>query len=485
MVLGGLTFSFFGLLPYNPIFFILSALFITFICLISNQIFSSVFSTPTNVESVYITALILILIINPINNLNDFAYWGFLFWVSLWAMASKYIFAINKKHVFNPAAFAVVLTAIFLNQGAGWWVGTLSMTPFVVIGGLLTTRKIRRFDLVLTFIIVALISIVGLRASDWNSAVHIATRTIFYSPLLFFAFIMLTEPLTTPPTKFGRMFYGAISGFLFSPLVHIGTIYSTPELSLLVSNGFSYIISPKQKLILKLKQKIKIANETYDFIFSANKRLDFKPGQYLEWTVDGDKSDTRGNRRYFTLASSPTEKDIRMGVKFYPNGSSFKKRLLSMNQGDTAVASQLSGEFVMPDNQNKKLVFLAGGIGITPFRSMLKYLLDEKKKRDIVMIYSNKTQKDIAYRDIITEASKTIGLKNVYTVTDELQPGEIWNGNKGAVNAEMIKREIPDYLDRYFYISGTHGMVVAFNKMLRELGVQKSKIKKDFFPGFV
>jgi len=122
--------------------------------------------------------------------------------------------------------------------------------------------------------------------------------------------------------------------------------------------------------------------------------------------------DSRGNRRYFTIASSPTEKELRLGVKFYPNGSSFKKALASMNEADTIIASQLSGDFIMPSNKKKKLVFIAGGIGITPFRSMIKYLIDTKQKRDIVLIYSNRTKTDVIYKNIFDSAANIFQSKN-------------------------------------------------------------------------
>ncbi len=485
MVAGGLILSYFGILPFSPIMFILGAIFITLVCLISNTIFSAVLGVPTNVESVYITALILILVISPAKDFVDLSYWGFLFWASVWSMASKYIFSIGKKHIFNPVAFAIALTALTINQSASWWVGTLVMAPFVIIGGFLITRKVRRFDMVLSFFAVALALIVIVQAFDLNSGLNIAFRAIFNSPLLFFGFIMLTEPLTTPPTRILRIIYGAVCGLLFPPFIHIGSFFSSPELSLLIGNIFSYIVSPKQKMLLVLKEKIKIAQNTYEFVFSTDRPFYFKPGQYLEWTLGHKWPDSRGNRRYFTIASSPTEKELKMGIKFYPEGSSFKNKLLNMKVGkDTIIASQLAGEFVLPKDQNKKLVFMAGGIGVTPFRSMIKYLIDMKQERDIVMFYSNRTPADIAYEDIFNQAAVELGAKIIYAITDPLPPGEIWHGKTGFVDAKMVKIEVPDYLDRYYYLSGTHGMVETFEKMLLGMGVKSSHINKDFFPGF-
>ena len=112
-------------------------------------------------------------------------------------------------------------------------------------------------------------------------------------------------------------------GFLFVPQVKFLGYYFTPEQALLVGNIFAFIVSPKDRLILKLKEKIKIAPDIYDFIFLANKKINYNPGEYMEWTMPGENSDERGNRRYFTLASSPTENELRIGVKFYENGSSY------------------------------------------------------------------------------------------------------------------------------------------------------------------
>ncbi len=483
MVLVGFLFSLLGILPYEPILFLAGVTFIISISLIFNELFSFIFKAPTNVESVYITALILVLIITPIKDIGNISYWMFLFWAAVLSVASKYIFAIGKKHIFNPAAFAVAITALTINQYASWWIGTLIMAPFVIVGGLLVVRKIRRSDMVISFILVALAFIVGTRAFDFSSGLNIIYQTLFYTPILFFAFIMFTEPLTTPPQKSLRMLYGAFTGFLFSPLVHIGSLFFTPELSLLGANIFSYIVSPKQKLILKLKEKKEVAQDTYDFVFENPNPFNFRPGKYMEWTLDHQKIDSRGNRRYFTVASSPTEKELRLGIKFYPNGSTFKKQLLSMNENDIIVASQIAGDFTLPNKKNKKLVFIAGGIGITPFRSMIKYLMDKKEKRDIVLLYSNRTPADVTYKNLLDQAIKELGIKVIYTVTDKIPPG-IWQGKTGYIDNKMITQEIPDYKERYFYLSGTHGMVSTFDNTLQEMGINKSHIKKDFFPGF-
>lgn len=474
-------FSIFGLLPYNPASLIGSALFITAVAWITNTAFAKTFGTVTNLESIYISALILALIIPPFKNFHDL---GFLFWVAIWTMASKYIFAINKKHLFNPVAFAVFLTYFTLNRSANWWIGTAIMMPFVLIGGLLIVRKIRRFDMVFYFLVVALSTIVGLSILKGSDPLLTLNKAIFDSPILFFAFVMLTEPQTTPPAKTFQIIYGSIIGFLFAPQLKIAGLTTTPEIALLIGNIFSYFISPKSKLLLNLVEKIKIAPDIYDFVFTSNGKLAFNPGQYLEWTLGYPSPDSRGNRRYFTIASSPTENNIRLGVKFYPKPSSFKKNLLEMTENTQVLAGQLSGEFILPKDPNKKMVFIAGGIGVTPFRSIIKYLLDKNEKRDIIQFFSNKFSTDIVYTDIFNEAFQKLGIRTIYTLTEIDQIPPDWQGKRGYISVDLIKQEVPDYRECIFYLSGPHSMVAAFEKTLSQMGIPKSQIKVDYFPGF-
>lgn len=479
-----LLLSFLKFLPYTPVDLFTSMIIILFISWISDHIFSYVYKAPTNVESIYITALILFFIITPAQGGVYREFLPLAFWASVWAVASKYIFAIGKKHIWNPAAIALVLTAFFINQSASWWIGTANMLPFVLVGGLLVVRKIRRFDLVFSFFVSALITIsviTFLKGSDIPSSL---IRTLKDSAFFFFAFIMLTEPQTAPHTKMLRIIYGILVGFLFTPQLHIGSIYSTPELALVVGNVFSYLVSPKEKLILKLKKINKIATDTYDFIFTNKQKFYFRPGEYMEWTLKHRSPDTRGNRRYFTIASSPTERDLHLGVKFYPEPSSFKNHLLAMPLGEEIIAGGRAGNFFLPRNREKSLVFIAGGIGITPFRSMIQYLLDRKEKRLITLLYSNKTVDDIAYRDVFDRAQFELGIKTIYNITSENEKNLGKSMRIGPINAESIEKEIPDFLNKIFYISGPHGMVNAFEATLKSMGVHSRNIKIDFFPGF-
>lgn len=473
-------FGFFGWLPINPANLAFSTLLILGVSWITNRAFAKSFGAAANVESVYISALILALIISPVAY-TDSTGVGFLVFASAWAMASKFILAIHKKHLFNPAAFGVAFSAIVLNQGATWWVGgNLLMLPFVFFGGLLIMRKIHRFDLIWSFAAVALATIV--LTSSGTSITTPIVQTFLHSPFFFFAFVMLTEPLTMPPMRLRRLAYGAIVGFLFAPNIHLGSFSFTPELALLVGNLFAYFVSPEGRFILKLTEKRKLAHNVYEFIFTPDWLFTFLPGQYLEWTLDHASSDTRGNRRYFTIASSPTEQDIRLGVKFYEPKSSFKRTLQTLETGDTITVSQLAGDFVLPKDKEKKLAFIAGGIGITPFRSQVRYLMDTRDPRSVVLLYANKTAAEIAYRDVFADAARRIGMKTVYALSGEQNPPP--GMHAGGIDDALIAHEVPDYRERLFYISGPHAMVEGVAGTLRALGVPRLHIKTDYFPGF-
>ncbi len=467
-------------LPFSPSFLLYSAVVLFVACWTTNTLFAYFFDAPSNPESTYITALILVLIITPPQSFGDMHFLTIALWGSAWAMASKYIFALGHKHLFNPAAFGVALSALVLNQGASWWVGTIWMLPFVAVGGFLIARKTRRLDMVIAFGSTLVLTILALGG---DGSLHVVQQALLYAPAVFFGTVLLIEPLTAPADRHWRILFAVLVAFLFAPEVHFGRLFFSPELALLAGNLFAYVVSPKEKLLLTLKKRVAIAADAYEFTFSSNRRLNFKPGQYLEWTLAHPRADTRGIRRYFTIASSPGEKDVRIAVRFNTPTSSFKKALLSMPPGNSIIASQRAGDFVLPRNTKQKLVFIAGGIGITPFHSMIQSLIDRKERRDIVLVYLNRSLEHTAYAEFLDVAGREIGVRVLPLFTGappQAAPGEF----SSIFDRALLEEEIPDYHNRLFYLSGPNALVDSFSGVLRELGVPSRTIKKDFFPGF-
>ena len=246
----------------------------------------------------------------------------------------------------------------------------------------------------------------------------IAREMALTSPLFFFAFAMLTEPLTAPSTHTARLWYGALVGFLFVPLVHFGPLSFTPELALLAGNLFAYAVGPKTNLLLRLRGRQKLGAGSYEFVFEGDRALSFRPGQYLEWTLPHHDPDNRGIRRYLTIASSPADRLIRVGVRFSPESSTFKKRMLAMKRDDELFAGHLAGNFVLPHEPTEKLVFIAGGIGVTPFASMIRDLLSRGERRPITVLFGNVTATDIAYKELLEQADEKLDIRTVHVLSD-------------------------------------------------------------------
>lgn len=476
-------FGFLRILQYKPLDILIECGAAIAVCYIANKVFAAFFGAVTNNESVLITALILTLIV-PVKFPHNLP---FFILVSGMAMAAKYLPTIEKRHIFNPAAAGVAAVALLSPEHvATWWIGTPAMMPFVLIGGLLLMRRIRREQLVATFfvvyfLLVTLFSIVS--RGSFNAVLTTWNISIFSSSLLFLAFVMLTEPLTSPATETMQSYYAMIVAFLYAtPETRLFGFVLTPELSLLIGNVFSYIVSPKYRLVLKLKEKIQAAKDTYVFNFGKAADFTFVPGQYMEWTLPHKGIDSRGNRRYFSLASAPSE-DVEITVRFYDPPSSYKKTLLSMQPGDSIVAASLEGSFVLPKDLSKPLVLVAGGVGIAPFRSMIESLIANNQQADIVLLYANRLQEEIAFADLFQKA-QAYGVKTVYTLTDKERIPAHWSGEVGYFTSDKIQKYVPDFTSRVFYLSGPQLMVQNLEQTLRSIGITSGQIKTDYFPGY-
>lgn len=457
-----------GLIPFTVTQLALTLFITTSSGFIGHHIFKRAFHSVTNNESYMITSLIIFFVIAPVSSPKDV-----LITISagLIAETSKYFFAVEKKHIFNPVALSMFVIGLLGFGNSIWWIGSAVTLPFVAVLGVLIVRKIRKFDLLLAFMITALITVSYSNLKNNVPVPDSIIQTIVSWPLLFLGTVMLTEPLTSPGTRNLYLVYGAVVGLFFGLQFHIGPFFSTPELAIIVGNIFTYAVSPKQKLFLTLKKKNQIAPDIYEFSFEKDKHARFLPGQYLEWTIPDENSDSRGNRRYFTVASSPAEKELKLGVKILKErSSSFKKKLSMLNEGDKITAAQFSGDFVLPIDPKKKLVFIAGGIGITPFRSMIKHLLDLRQERDIVLFYAASGKNEFVYRDVFNEAETKLGVKTFY-LTERL-------------NRQLLVGNVPDYKDRTYYLSGPNAMVENYRNLLKSIGIRQYQIVTDYFPGF-
>ena len=478
-VLLAIAFSFAGVLQYSWTGLGLSLVLAIASCYLANLVFSWVWNVSTNSESWLITALIVSCIMPQATTAPRIA--GVIA-AGCAAMAAKFIVAFHGKHVFNPAAFGAVVAGWVGLAYAGWWIGTPVMLPFVLIGGLLIVRKIRRFVLVSTFIGVSLVVTVIMTLMHNAAPLDALRLAIGSGPLIFLATVMMTEPSTMPPRRSMQVVYAAITAILFATHFGHGIWAVTPHFALILGNVFSFAVSPKRRLRLQLTEKRQLGPNLYDFVFTPHAPLAFHAGQYLEWTLPHPHADDRGNRRTFTIASSPTEDTVHLGVKFYNPSSSFKRALLAMEPGQQLWAGHLTGDFILPDNPAQKMIWIAGGIGITPFRSMAQYIVDSKQQHDIVLFYAIADPQEQAYSEVFVQA-KAYGLRLVPILGAKEIPAN-WHGLTGFLTPDIINQEVPDYTERHFYMSGPNAMVTNYRTMAKKMGVPRGHIVTDYFPGY-
>lgn len=228
---------------------------------------------------------------------------------------------------------------------------------------------------------------------------------------------------------------------------------------------------------------IDVIQRTHDiksFRFAVPEEINFRPGQFFVLTI---KINGKEATKHFSFSISPTEKGY---VEFTKRitGSEFSQALDKLKIGDWARLKLPYGFFTF-EGEYKKIAFLVGGIGITAVRSMCKYACDRKLSTDIILVYGNKSEKDIAfYDDFLQMETDNKNLRVVYTLTDPVEK-HTWKGRIGIINSDMVREEIPDYAERVFYICGPPKMVDHLRSLLfDELKLGKEKIKWEHFLGY-
>lgn len=462
----------FGRIFISPVHMVISLVTFLVFSYGANRVFGKITHAAVNAESVFITALLLFFVFDP--NTSSFTQIALLAIAAVLAQVSKYALAFREQHLFNPVAVSAVVFGVIGIPMVTWWVATPWMFPVALVFGLMVVRKIRRFEEVGAFTAAAMV------LALWHG---VSIVSLFLSwPLVFFATMMLTEPRTAPAMKREQILFGAGIGVLFVSGFSIGNFSMTPELALMIGNAFAFFVSAKQVLRLRLKSMTCETNQICHFVFTPDQPVHFEPGQYLEWTLPLQKTDSRGNRRYFTIASAPSDSEVHLGIRVdHAHASQFKQQLLAMKPGDELIASHLAGGFTLPKDSNKKLVFVAGGIGVTPFRSMIRELAAKKEKRNIKLFYCANTENDFAYKEEFDQVCDQIGMCSICVVA---KPGTGWQGRSGFITKEVIEQEVPDYKERTFYFSGPPMMVQNYVKLVKSMGVPRKQIKTDYFPGF-
>ncbi|HET9183582.1 MAG TPA: FAD-dependent oxidoreductase [Candidatus Angelobacter sp.] len=210
----------------------------------------------------------------------------------------------------------------------------------------------------------------------------------------------------------------------------------------------------------------------------------FKAGQTADLTlVDPPETDSEGNTRTFSIASAPTENELVFATRL--RDTAFKRSLRNMKPGTKIKVDGPMGSFNLHKNAAKPAVFLAGGIGITPFRSIIREAAQQNDPHQIYLFYSNRRPEDAAFMDelqTIPRQNPNFHLIPTMAEMDKSQQG--WTGERGFIDAAMLKRHLPELAGPIFYTAGPPAMVAAMKDMLVKAGVDEDDVRAEDFPGY-
>jgi ferredoxin-NADP reductase len=468
--------SYFGELPFTPIAIITSFAVLIFVSYGINLLLGYLYNVGVSYESPVITALILGFLINPTLDVVGLVIIAF---TAIVAMASKFVLAVRGRHLFNPAAIAVLLVGFTGLQYATWWVATPVLLPIVLLGAFLILHKTRHLLMGTLFVAIAATTIIIsgiLSGSDFS---YIAAAAFLSWPIIFFAGYMLTEPMTLPPRRWQKLILAALAGVGIALPFHIAGFVSSPEFVLVVINFIAFFYGQRRGVRLTLSTIRALTPTVKEFTFRPVKGVRFEAGQYLELNLPHAKPDQKGTRRSFSIVGIPNGKELAVSVKIPQSPSSFKRALDELKPGAFLTATRISGDFVLPKNTRTPLLFIAGGIGITPFISHIRTLAEKGGGYNINLIYAVNNTEELAYIDELLAAGVSI---SVVSSTIHAKNPAIQYSDQPYITKGVLSALVPDLSTRKVYVSGPPLMVESVQKNLQDLGVKH--INKDFFNGY-
>lgn len=228
-------------------------------------------------------------------------------------------------------------------------------------------------------------------------------------------------------------------------------------------------------------EKREVAKGTLLVLFAVDGYPDYRPGSYF-WVELPDRgySDERGLRRHISLVTSPTETGV-VGLCTRLRDSAFKRTLAELEIGDTVEVEEPKGSFLLPEVTDADYVFVAGGIGITVFRSMLRYIADEGLPYRVTLVYSNRDRESTAFLDELDELTRRIeGMRMVLTMTDDPD----WGGDTRRLTADVVEELVGALEGKTFLIAGPPAMVEDVSQALLGAGVPEDRVLANSFSGY-
>ena len=237
-------------------------------------------------------------------------------------------------------------------------------------------------------------------------------------------------------------------------------------------------------MMARLVDRKEVAERTQGFYFEVEgERLKFKAGQSADVTLANPKyQDDKGTSRTFSIASSPADSTLLFATRL--TGSAFEKSLLEASIGTEVDIKGPLGAFTLHADGTKPAVFVAGGIGVTPFRSIIKDATERKLPHSITLVYSNRTAAGTAFLgDFERWGTENPSFRLVATLTDP-NPSEPWGHMTGRVGTDFLKNRLRDIPTSIFYVVGPPAFVKAMQKALPEAGADPGNIRSEQFYGY-
>jgi len=235
---------------------------------------------------------------------------------------------------------------------------------------------------------------------------------------------------------------------------------------------------------VKLISSEEVAKDIMVFQFEKPAGYQFTAGQFCFLNLpDMGFNDERGLRRHLSIASSPLENELLFATKM--SESAFKKTLRAMTAGTAITVELPSGFFSLPGSTALPVIFLAGGIGITPFRSMIRYVSGAGTGHTITLFYSNRTPNEAAFLGELEGIAEVYGnIRIIPTMTRGEEPSVKWPGLTGRIDASMIEEHCRDWRDSVFYLAGPPVMVDGMKEILREMHISNDRMHIEKFSGY-
>jgi ferredoxin-NADP reductase len=231
-----------------------------------------------------------------------------------------------------------------------------------------------------------------------------------------------------------------------------------------------------------VKEKREVAKGTLLVVFDLQgDEVDFQPGQYF-WVelLDPPYQDEKGPRRHISVVTSPTEQGV-LGLCTRLRDTAFKRSLAELEIGDEVEVEAPKGDFVLPEDTEQQYVFVAGGIGITVFRCMLRYIADKGLPYKVTLVYSNRDRESTAFLDELQELESAVpGLRLVLTMTDDPE----WEGETRRIDETMLRDHLGELEPFTYLVAGPPGMVEGVAATLQAAGVAEERLVPARFSGY-